>query len=91
MEFDINQEKIQLERNGITKKCDILFTFDSEDTMKTYIGYTDNTTTTDGRKNIYISAFNPLKEKMELENVTDPKELELLEEFLAHLDNDITK
>ena len=42
MEFDINDEKIQIEKNGKIVDCDVLFTFDSEDTMKSYIGYTDH-------------------------------------------------
>ena len=42
MEFDINNEKIQIEKNGKTIDCDVLFTFDSEDTMKSYVGYTDH-------------------------------------------------
>ena len=54
MEFDINDEKIQIEKNGKIVDCDVLFTFDSEDTMKSYIGYTDHSFGSNGRKNIFV-------------------------------------
>ena len=58
MEFDINSETIQIEKNGKIIDCDVLFTFDSEDTMKNYIGYTDHSFGKNGRKNIFVSAYN---------------------------------
>ncbi len=88
MEFDINNEKIQIEKNGETRDCDVLFTFDSEDTMKSYIGYTDHTFGSNGRKNIFVSAYNPLKAKIELEDITDEKELKMISEVLNQIDNE---
>ena len=38
---------------GETIVCDILFTFDSEETMKSYVGYTDHSIAPNGRKNIF--------------------------------------
>lgn len=84
--MDIDNEKIQLERNGKTVECDILFTFDSEDTMKSYVGYTDHSIAANGRKNIFVSAYNPLKPKMELENITDEKELQMVADVLEEID-----
>ena len=60
MDFDIDKEKVQIEKDGKIIECDILFTFDSEDTMKSYIGYTDHSIAKNGRKNIYVSAVNAL-------------------------------
>ena len=88
MEFDINEEKIQLEKDGNVVECDILFTFDSEDTMKSYVGYTDHSVGDDGRKNIYVSSYNPLGTKMELENITDPKELAMINDVLEEIDRE---
>ena len=42
MDFDIENEKVQIEKDGKVIECDVLFTFDSEETMKCYIGYTDH-------------------------------------------------
>ena len=88
MEFDIDNDKIQIEKNGETIDCDVLFTFDSEDTMKSYIGYTDHTFGSNGRKNIYVSAYNPLKAKIKLEDITDERELKMVSEVLNQIDKD---
>ena len=88
MEFDINNEKIQIEKNGKTIDCDVLFTFDSEDTGKAYIGYTDHSIAANGRKNIFVSAYNPLKAKIELEDITDERELKMVSEVLKQIDKE---
>ena len=88
MEFDINNEKIQIEKNGKTIDCDVLFTFDSEDTMKSYVGYTDHSYWSNGRKNIFVSAYNPLKAKIELEDITDERELKMVSEVLNQIDKE---
>lgn len=87
MIIDLNDEKIQLERNGVTKEYDVLFTFESEDTMKYYIGYTDNTFASDGRKNIYVSSYNPYDLKTELEAITDERELAMVNDVLEQIDS----
>lgn len=87
MDFDINEEKVRVERNGKVIECDILFTFDSEDTMKSYVGYTDHSIASNGRKNIYVSSYNPLLENKELEEVTDERELEMIQEVLEQISN----
>ncbi len=88
MEFDLENEKIQLEKDGKTIECDVLFTFDSEDTMKSYVGYTDHSIASNGRKNIYVSSFDPFKPKLVLEDVTDQKELQMIGEVLAQFDEE---
>ena len=88
MEFDINNEKIQIKRNGEIVNCDVLFTFDSEDTMKNYIGYTDHSFASNGRMNIFVSAYNPLKAKIQLEDITDKRELQMINEVLNKIDSE---
>lgn len=88
MEIDLENEKILLDKNGKTIECDILFTFDSEDTMKSYVGYTDNSYASNGRKNIYVSAYNPFSLKMKLENISDQKELDMINEVLIRFDEE---
>ncbi len=89
MGIDIENEKIQLEKDGIMVDCDILFTFDSDDTMKCYIGYTDHSIGPNGRMNIYVSSYDSLKPKLELENVTDEKELAMINDVLEQIDLEI--
>ena len=88
MDFDIENEKIQLEKDGKMVECDVLFTFDCEDTLKSYVGYTDHSIAPNGRKNIYVSAYDPLKPTMELEDVTDERELEMINDVLIQFDNE---
>lgn len=82
----MEQEKIVINKNGQDIECDILFTFDSEDTGKAYIGYTDNSIATNGRKNIYVSSFDPIFGTGSLEDITDEKELAMVREVLEEID-----
>ena len=86
METFSENQKITIEKNGKEVECDILFTFDSEDTLKSYIGYTDNTIASNGRKNIYVSAYNPFNPEDALEDITDEKELEMINDVLVQID-----
>ena len=88
MEFDTKNEKIKIEKNGIEKDYDVLFTFNCEETLKSYVGYTDHSIAENGRKNIYVSSFNPLKPKIELEDITDEKELEMINDVLIKIDEE---
>jgi len=87
MEFDIEDEKIKLEVDGKEVSYDILFTFDSEDTMKSYVGYTDHSIAANGRKNIYVSSYNPLSTNKVLEEVTDERELDMINDVLEQIDS----
>ena len=88
MDFDIDNEKIQIEKDGKMVDCDVLFTFDSDDTMKSYVGYTDHSMGSNGRKNIYVASYGPLKPTMELESITDQRELDMVHEVLVELADD---
>jgi uncharacterized protein YrzB (UPF0473 family) len=89
MDYDMEEEKVTIERDGRTIECDVLFTFDCEDTMKSYIGYTDHSIASNGRKNIYVSSYDPFKPVLQLENVTDEKELRMIHEVLQRLDQSV--
>ena len=85
----IEDEKITVEINGKVTECDLLFTFTSDDTGKGYIGYTDNSFNSDGRKNIYFSSYDPLFGTGKLEKVTDPNEIEMVKEVLEEIDGGV--
>ena len=82
----IDDQKLTLEVDGQEKEFDVLFTFTSEDTGKAYIGYTDNSTTKDGRKNVYYSSYDPLFGPEKLEKVTSPSEVEMIRDVLQEID-----
>ena len=88
MENSLKDEKILMQKDGKEVECDVLFTFDSLDTMKSYVGYTDNTLGKNQRKNIYVSSYNPFGTKLELEDITDKKELEMINEVLLRIDQE---
>lgn len=90
MGFDIKNDKITIEKNGKEVECDILFTFDCEQTKKSYVGYSDNTISSNGRKTIYVSSYNPLNKEIELEDITDQKELNMIQDVLSKIDNEAT-
>ena len=88
MEFDIENEKVLMEKDGRTVECDVLFTFDCEDTLKSYVGYTDNDIASNGRKNIYVSSYKPLGFVVTLESITDTKELDMINDVLQQIDRE---
>lgn len=86
MDFDLDDSKIVVEKDGTQYEYDVLFTFDSEDTMKSYIGYTDNSIAENGRKNIFVSSYDPFDLDAKLEDITDERELEMVSDVLSQID-----
>ena len=62
--------------------CEVLFTFDSEETKKSYIVYTDNTTDNDGNIRVYASIYNPKSENTELKPIESEREWKIVETIL---------
>ena len=81
-------EKIQVEKDGKIVECDVLFTFDCDETLRTYVGYTDNTYSEDGRKNIYVSSVDPFSSELKLEDITDPREVRMVSDVLEQIDRE---
>ncbi len=71
--------------------CDILFTFDSEETNKSYIVYTDNTKDESGRVRVYASTYNPGDSKTKLEDIKTEKEWKVIDTILQTLQEEINK
>lgn len=71
-----------LDENGNEVECEVLFTFDSEETNKSYIVYTDNTTDEEGNTKVYASIFNPKDEKTELIPIETDREWKIIETIL---------
>lgn len=88
MEFDIDNEKVIMEKDGKKIECRILFTFDCEDTCKSYVGYTDDTISANGRKNIYVSSYSPFSKYARLEDITDKRELDMINDVLETIDKE---
>ena len=70
---------------GKQLECDVLFTFDSDETGKSYIAYTDNTKDENGNIRVYASIYDPSGEDLELKPLTDPKEWKVIESILSSI------
>lgn len=75
-------EKIVIEKEGKLVECNVLFTFEVRENNRVYVGYTDEEF--DGRKNLYISYFDPDKGHDTLNKVTTANEIELFKQVLAY-------
>ena len=71
--------------------CDILFTFDSYETGKSYIVYTDNTKDESGKVRVYASTYNPNDPKTKLEELQTDKEWKIIDTILQTLQEEINK
>ena len=68
-----------IDNDGKKTECRILYTFDSEETKKSYIVYTDDSKDEDGRYRTYASTFDPNKELSDLGPIETEREWKLIE------------
>lgn len=69
--------------------CEVLFTFESDETGKNYIVYTDNTIDDQGNTKVYASIYTPDQENLNLEPITTEKEWKIIETILNELQEEI--
>ena len=72
------------EGNEIT--YNILFTFDSEETKKSYVVFTDNSVDESGSIATYASVYDPTGESKELMPIETDEEWDLIENLLAQIE-----
>lgn len=70
------------DENGEEKEFYKLFTFDSEETGKSYIAYTDNSTDESGNVIIRANTYDPTGEDLSLQPLTSEKEWKVIENIL---------
>lgn len=71
--------------------CDILFTFDSEETKKSYIVYTDNSRDNEGNIQVFASIYDPKQDNPRLEPIETEQEWKIIETILNTLQDEIKK
>lgn len=71
--------------------CDVLFTFDSEETNKSYIVYTDNSTDEEGNIQVFASIYDPKQENPKLDPIETDSEWKIIETILNTLQEEIKK
>ena len=86
-----NNKFTVLDENGKEVTCEILFTFDSEETKKSYIVYTDNTTDDEGNVKVYASIFDPKAQNTELLPIETDREWKIVETILESIQEETNK
>lgn len=70
---------------GKEVECEVLFTFDSDETGKSYMVYTDNSIDEDGNTRVYASIYNPNQDEIKLEPIESDKEWKIIETILEEI------
>lgn len=78
-----------INEDGVKITYDILFTFDSDETNKSYIAYTDNTYDDEGNVSVYASIYNPLDSEIKLEEIKTEKEWKVIETILNTIQQEV--
>lgn len=71
--------------------CNVLFTFDSEETGKSYIAYTDNTYEEDGSIKAYAAVYHPNDLNSGFEPIETEKEWKVVEAILDSIQEEVRK
>ena len=74
---------------GKEVECEVLFTFESDETKKNYIVYTDNTLDEEGNTKVYASIYNPDEDETKLLPIETDKEWKIIETISDELQNEI--
>lgn len=82
---------VMVDDKGNETEYDVLFTFESEETNKNYIVYTDNTLDESGNVEVYASIYNPEDPKTKLEPIETEKEWKVIETILDTLQEEVKK
>lgn len=80
-----------INEQGVEVTCDILFTFDSEETKKSYVVYTDNSKDAEGNVQVFASVYHPNEQNSKLEPIETEQEWKIIETILDTLQEEIKK
>lgn len=76
-------------QDGQEVTCNVLFTFDSEETKKSYIAYTDNTYEEDGSIKAYAAVYHPEDLNKGFEPIETEKEWKVVETILQTIQEEV--
>jgi uncharacterized protein YrzB (UPF0473 family) len=72
--------------DGKEIRCEVLFTFDSEDFHKSYIVYTDHSVDEFGVERVYASIYDPSGKDLRLQEIKTKAEWEMIDHLLNNED-----
>ena len=87
MEEKMTFKAINNEGNEV--ECEVLFTFESDETKKNYMVYTDNTSDESGNIRVYASIYNPDKPESELIPIESESEWKIIETILEEIQAEV--
>lgn len=85
MEETKNNKFKVIDNEGNEIECEVLFTFESDETKKNYIVYTDNTKDEIGNIKVYASIYDPNSDTTKLDPIETEKEWNIIEDILNKL------
>ena len=78
-----------INEEGKEVECEVLFTFESNETNKNYIVYTDNTFDEDGNTKVFASTYSLDEDMTKLQPIETEKEWQVIEIILGQLQEQI--
>lgn len=89
----MNKENIfkVVDNDGNEIEFEVLFTFESDETKKNYMVYTDNTRDENDNVRVYASVFKPEAEPLELLPVETEREWKIIETILESIEEENKK
>ena len=82
---------VVLDENGNKVECEPLFTFESEETKKQYVVYTDNSKDKDGNTRVFASIYKVSDKGGELLPIKTEKEWKVIETILESIQEESQK
>ena len=70
---------------------DVLFTFDNEETNKSYVVYTDNSFDDAGNVQVYASVYYPESDNNNLDPVETEREWQIIDKILETIQEEVKK
>ena len=87
METPINNNVFSIkDEQGKIVECEILFTFDSPETKKSYLVYTDNKKASDGSLQVYANIYDKSGQNKNLLPIETEEEWNTVEAILSKLE-----
>lgn len=74
-----------IDDKGKERVCEVLFTFESDETKKNYIVYTDNTKDHEGNVRVYASIYKKGSKNASLEPIESEREWKIVETILSSI------
>ena len=78
-----------VDKDGNKTECDVLFTFESDETHKNYIVYTDNTKDGMGNTKVYASVYDPKNPGASLAPIETEEEWKAIEQILEEIQKEV--